>query len=942
MPEKEAHPWLWFKLLIISSIFMGLNTLFYWGLFFQVESASDLIAPRLAFSDQAPEVISGVSNQDIEVNVGQILFMGDQIRTQDDFAEISMGQNRIRLAPNTHVELLELNFTPQPSYSSSTPAMVVGLKKGELWVNAFGQVQVQSPRQQVNLSQSLIYLGYDQGINELSVFSGVGDLLLLDEGGQVLNQIYVPLLTHVRFTDDQLSSDFTNLKPSKLKKELKFSGIEDVLLEDPWVTFYQAQNPAGLPTNIKPIYSSFHYHLRNAANTLSRLLAFTEVRHEATWQNRADYTVRYWLGGILSGESEKKVESVEVNWQKVHQKIGDQKDFEQWTVELFFQLSWGDLGSAEFALKETLFDSVLAQQGPASLRQLVHQAQLGLDSSQLGRSQRFAEKWLEYWKDQDLEVHSKELQLQFEMMQQLGLYYPESISAPWLITLDQSAQLLAPYTQGDEEFELTLTENRLAQVSQLVEVYRYSFAKDYLRSSYEQLPIAGGQELSPSQEVFFELGKLLAQRIEYAELTFEGAALPIDEEQFARFVIQSRQSDLLSSDLEAFLKTEEENRFEDQPPSFLPTLESALEILQLAELNLDETNIQLSQNDPFAFELVQARFKDLDEVERSFDALYYPLNNTFTQMVVEGESIPGVYKLSDLSQALSLPQLLEFAGETIQESDFSELFGSSSKEGDAQARASEELARQLAFNQLRQAGFNLPGPQVIRMVEGANVERVLVLSAALEWSEFGSVSLTFELDTTRQQLYNVKEVSSEEVYFEEIALSRVVDDLFELLQSQQIQGETLEQLYQVIESQPVTVNEESIRFLNDQILQVTQITLNDLNVTFNAIFDAEKGEFTSLVHPLYSSSQIPIEDYILNLLQAYVDDFLTQNELPVGGNWNLKPPFNRVKVSNYELDETILAFTLNLEKGVFENVQVKGNPIPIDELDVEGLRGLLE
>lgn len=936
----ELRPWFNLKIFLIALLFLVANGLFYGGLFFQQEEGVQIIAPVLDFDEQAPQVISGISHKEIEVNQQQILFVGDQIQNRGaELVEIQMGQNQLRLGPNTTVEILELNFHPQSSYAPIAPAIKLELKQGQLWVNAFDLISIESETYNAHLFHSIGFIESIEQIHRMRTFLGVMRIQLKNSARSILTEFNLPNLKQIYFSAAQLTDDYAFLKLSKLKKELKMSSVPQEDLQDPWVSLYAFENTSLQSNNSQPIYSRMNYRFKNIGNWISRLLAFEESTEQKIWLKKGNNLVRYWLGGVANGQNPNELEQVKKDWKTLKQSVEGSAAFQSWSAQLFFELPWLTLGSADFELKNLLFKEVLSQDGPVALRALLRQAQLSLATGQLGRAQRFTENWLACWQKQDLDQHSNELLVQFEMLQQLGLYYPEEISSVWLTLLDQAAELLMSYLGREEEFELALTQARLAQVSALIQVHRYDFAKNYLRSSYQKLPIATGQQLSASEEVFFELGKLLAQRIEYAEITFNSAALPIDEDEFARFVLQAKQSDLLSNDLSAFLEVETVS--ESSTPSFLPTVEGVIEILQAEGLSLNETNITSSQNDPLVFELNQVRGKDLDGVERSFDALYFPLNNSFGEMVIEGESIQGIFRLNDLSQALSLPAVMQAQQQTPSDQD-SESIDFSVSETTPQDRAAQELARQLAFNQLAQVGFVLSSAQAVRVADPDDLEQVLVLEASLNWPDLDSVSLSFEFNTSRKALYDLKDLNTDQLYFSQIALSQVKGELHDLLQAQQREQLALNQFNQALENPLVTVEPDSIRFLNDTLIQATGITINNLNLTFNAIFNTELNQFTSLTHPLYSSAEEDLETYIPNLVQAYIDDFLTKNNLPIAGNWNIREPLNRIKVSNYEVGKANLAFTLNLTTETFEKVQLKGSEAVVDELKVEQFRRLAQ
>jgi hypothetical protein len=275
---KELTPHFSRKVLLISFIFLLANLGIY-GLRYMVGQPDLLrsVAPKLVSEKISEvEIKSAYDEAYVAAQPDQEVFSGSFVKTEEgEFVELVLGENSIKLDENTEVQLLRNTFQGGVRYMPDMPRLILKLHSGNIWVDAFDLLEIETQRSRVRLNHGIAIMTYSAPINRLMVVTGAADLKLLTEEGEVLSEFVVPLHNQVTFVDTQLTETYAALKPSKLRKELKMTPISEAVLEGEWVAqnaYDFQEDQATFSSGL--IMSSLSYRLRSAYQSVVSALTF--------------------------------------------------------------------------------------------------------------------------------------------------------------------------------------------------------------------------------------------------------------------------------------------------------------------------------------------------------------------------------------------------------------------------------------------------------------------------------------------------------------------------------------------------------------------------------------------------------------------------------------------------------------------------------------------
>ena len=162
--EESRIPHFSKNILIISLLFLMVNLAWFGvtALSRQTETFKP-VAPVLEFASAVDtiEIRSPYDTEFRDAAEGQELISGTRIRTgENEFAELVLESNIVRLDENTEVLLLENNFTDTTAFETKPPRLVLALLSGSVWVNAFDTIEIRASQSQVKLGHSIGSFGF--------------------------------------------------------------------------------------------------------------------------------------------------------------------------------------------------------------------------------------------------------------------------------------------------------------------------------------------------------------------------------------------------------------------------------------------------------------------------------------------------------------------------------------------------------------------------------------------------------------------------------------------------------------------------------------------------------------------------------------------------------------------------------------------------------------
>ncbi len=931
------------RIVALSLLFMLANAAFYFLLFSSSRSGPpEPLGPWIAFSGSAPQIASPYAPSVGPAQQGQLMMVGASLSTgPGQFAEILLGGNAVRLDENTQLVLLQNNLPPEANGLSWPSRLAFRLQKGSLWIKASDPILVLAPRVSLHLqSASGAFFHSPEGLNRSMVFSGTGDLALYGEDQRPIASLALPLFSQATFLDASILPDFALLQPSKLKKELRVSPLSKEVMQDPWVLANQAVDGELPGAALEPIHSFLGYAFRQGANGFRSTLSFYASGDRRAFFARAKNILRYWSGGVAEGNSLKRAQALERSW-KALSPLLEGPEWSAWRRGHFFALPWGEADSAQFLLKRMLLSELSSPENARILRAPLAQARWHLSRNEPAQADRLAELWLSEWKALPAQSFPEEMGQQLDMVRQLALAYADRISLRWLSLADEASALAAAGQPAMEDFSLSLTQERLDAVAALLGAYRYGEAKQYLKASYLALQQVPAPALSASQEVFLQMGKLLAQRIEYAQTELRSSPVPIDEEAFRLFIQKKNRDELLSSDLKSFL-SDGEPVLAPSDMIHLPSAEEALAWLAEAGIRVSASGIEPLEG-RLVFSLKGAELSEAGKDLQVFDALYDPFSASFSQILTQqGRALKGSFALSDLKSALRPSEILPSPGEGESADPDTLLSQAEQEEAGRQQAVAEGVAQRLAMAQLEKAGFLLASPKVLEVLDPLGLDRFSVRQSALRSQDgLRNEEVSFRYDSSSQELSEIAQLPAGEPLLDRAGLAEARERIFAALDRRQEESAALDLLKKALEGQPVKWEPSQVRFLSPQLLQLPQIRLLAPPLDFSGLFDASAGSFSVLSHSLHSGYRVTMEEYLSGLLLAYAKSLFAQQGLPTEtGQWSALPASAEVSAEGYSYGNFEFSFLFDAAAGRFKRLEAKGPGWVVEDAEFEDLKSL--
>ncbi len=947
---KDLTPQFSRKVLLVSLIFLMVNLGIY-GLRHMAEQPDALrsVAPKLV--SEMAENIEVKSDYDEEygpAKAGQEIFSGTLIRTGEaEFAELILDENIIRLDEQTEIRLEKNNFTNVSSYAPDTPRLEIELLSGSIWVDAFDHIQIQSDRGIADLDHSIGIVTYSAPINRLMVVTGAANLGLMDGDGNLLSEFTVPLHNQVTFVDSQITATYAALKPSKLKKELKMTPISEEILADEWV----ARNANDFGETKKEfsdslITSSLGYKIKSGYQTALSYLTFVPEARRALAFEKAKTMLVYILGGLQeSGDlDEAKIMITEFNELIAQRK--DDPELQSLVLETLFAIKYSRCGTPAYLLKEALMAQVAEREGPHVYSVYLTDFRRALFEEDIQGAEIVADKWLDSWNAILTEANFEEFEKQTQILNHTFLTHIDDISPHVLGVFDEAGMMKIAFAEDTEEARFEVTTDRLQTAASLIAAYRYGIAKQCLKNSYLDLDIENLSSDLASTQIFLETGKLLAQRIEYAENVLHGAAKPIDETKFRDYFQTVKRDEALSADLRKFFEL-------DKGEIIIATEVTAPTAAQVAgqfldaRINVNYADISLMPASGFYYKVVNARLMDrgTSKSTPSFDATYDFVTNSITDVMVEGRAYQGSFTLADIVTFLKTGGELESRIPTPKLEEGIELLITDQEKIEAlegQAIA-QDVARQLAYNQLSSYGIVIPEVKSgIEILDVLNLNSFHITHALVNMDDREeAIKISFDYHSGTGAVSNVVSEEGvtliEQVEAEDLA-KEVTSKILEVEEELRVVGE----FNSFAEKNDLQFDPGDLTYNKDGQLSLANLSLATLGLKVSGLYDPETGKFVSVSHELLSHKDIEVKEYFELLADQQIIAFMAKNDYAISEEHiDSTYPFSKISISKLEIDGSVFNFGLDIANTKALKVTGTGIENTIEEISLQDLSDLI-
>ena len=946
---QELTPHFSRKVLLLSIIFLLANLGIY-GLRQLAVSGPELslVTPKLVSATlEEIEVQLPYEERYRAAKAGQEVFSGSAIRTgEKEFAELVVGNNVIKLDEQTEIRVLSSNFAETSTYSPDTPRLEIELLSGSLWINAFDLVEIRSERSISRLHHNVGIVTYSKPINRHMVITGDATLSLLSEEGLKLSEFVVPLGNQVTFIDTQITDNYKALKPSKLKKELKMTPISEEIMADQWVV-RSLKDLEQERENFRQVLinSDLAYQIRSTFQKAFSYLTFVPEAKRNLTLRRAETILGYMLGAVHESDDVALTKELLAELDTVFEGREGDPLLQGLSVETLFSIENTQPGSPAYLVKESLMNRVSKNEGPYVYRIYLTDLRRSLFEGNLRDTEKIGESWLDSWTVGKTKNSLDEFDRQSQILNHTILSYIDSIPLAILDIFDETGARKLAQAVDQEEARFEVTSDRLQIAASLVSGYRYALAKQYLKNSYLSLNI---EELSPdlaSTKIFLENGKLLAQRIEYADDVLHGAATPINETNFRDYFQTVKRDEALSEDLRKFFELDQEEIIEE---AFVeaPTAAQVSSNFLDARINVNFADISLLPDSGFQYQIKNARLMDRSSNNEtlSFDAKYDFVSNSVFNVMVEDKTYQGSFTLPDIVIVLKEGGILESRVQAPKVEEGVELLITdqdkiAALEGQAIA---QDVARQLAYNKLTAYGIVIPEVKFnIEILDTLSLSQFRIKSALIPRTDGGdAIAISFDYHSGTDVASKV--LSTEGVTLLETVLAKdlakqVLDKVLELEKELKVVG----QFTTFARQNDLFIDPDDIIYSDSGLLSLTGLEQLGLGVTVSATYNPDSKTFSTVSHPLLSAQEIEIKPYFEALAKAYVVDFMFQNGFLLSEDQVITSyPFNKISITLLAIDGHQFSFDLDIAGEKALKVIRAGDSEVLSQLSFDELKAL--
>ncbi len=937
------------KVLIFSLLFVLANVgLISLRLFSAEGSASQNgVTPTLKMSDSDKvELLTTYESDYVQAKDGQSLYSGSVLRTPVlGSAQIELGGNLIRLDENTEIKILSNQLEAYSIFENNFPRLSIELVRGALWVDAFDLIEVKSPRQVAHFKRAIGLVSYLDSSNRVVSLTNDVDIQLLDENQALLARYNLPLHNQVSFLDAQLVDLYKSLKPSKLKKELKMTTVPQEILDNPWVQANILSTLSKLNDfSDEFIHSSVSYNLSKKWYGLQSLLNFRESSSADLIEKRLSLNLFYFLGQANASRDLELANQLldEIDLLISENDLNDASY--RLLVDVLYLVEDAQIGEPRVILKDYLINNLYEKEGVDIFRIYLTDLRKFLLNKEVERSLSVLNKWEKIWSDSLIESNFSEYERQSQILNHTIMSLSDHVNIAILTYLDTTGVNRIEFSEDQDETRFEVTQERLGIASRLVADYRYSLAKQYLKQSYLSLDISNFDQETPSAKIFLENGRLLAQRIEYAENVLDGAARAIDETKFREYFQARTEEEQLSSNLETFLEIETTEEVEVLDVASL-LIKMTDRFIQ-AGVALDLSKVVLVDGSDSKYIIEAARLNQRDSSGRliTFNALYDVQLDALTDVSFGQEFYKGPFILEDLILLLTNEGDIQAAlhQDVVEVGDLLSTDQENSEASRGQALA-QDLAIKLAVNQL--AEFSVVVQNVkddIKVIDSLNLDKFSIKGALLMREDDVPLEIDFNFYSSIAKVTDVR--SSEGVLLlPEVSAEDLAGEITSRLDDLENEIELVADFSVFALQNELEILDENIIYTPEGYLVLNDLTLLTINQSVTGLYDPISGEFLSVSNPFAAAENIALKAYFKQLANSYVKALLLDSGLVISSRQiESAYPFRdivlrSVEVGNVSFDLTFDPLSGHVDEVSYldgsESILVEGR-MSLDELKV--------
>jgi|GEM_PF-3151397 len=925
------------KVVILSVLFFAVNlALYFMVLYGQPARVHQALAPKVVFA--AGQEVFQKSPYDeayLPAKPNQGLFAGMLLKTGDQsFAEIQLEGNAIRLDQNTEIRMED------SQWGGANPRLAIRVQSGSVWVNAFDPISIRAPRAQVVFSHDVGVFTYSAPLNRVMSITQSADLSLLGADGNVLAALSIPLKSQVAFADAQIIPEYSRLEYSKLKKEVKLGPVPQSLLDEPWIQRNTADDLKVYVAENGYIFSKRTYDLRDGYYSVLEKLSFVPSQRQAARLARIRILFKYLLGGIQADNDLAGAKEFLKKFTTLSSEVGGSPLLEDQVSHQFYAIQNARPNTVAAVAREGLWEFLYSKESPEMLRTRLSDVDFLLRILEVDKAGKAAAEWLSNWDAGMVKRFPKEFDIQSREFHSIMIANSDRINSVLLGVLEsaENARLANAANPADVLYEIAL--ERLGISRYLVAAKRYAEAKNYLRTSYSKLNLGQSSASAPVREIFMKDATLLADRIAFAEQSLHASAGAMDESAFMSYLSMQERDKTLEQRFSAFIQGAKAPEVKKEPPK----VEEVVQRFSASRITVSVADVAQKVDFPFEFVVKNARLMDRSlegGAELSFDAEYESNVNAVFNIVLNGKSISGNYTLDDLVR-------IAITGETVLkpsanegQSDDPATFRNlgSGEEIERSQVIAQDLAVQLAINELKLGGIQIGSPQQVSVVNKATLTRFHIRGAKVEDSTAKrTVNVNFDYDSVTKMM---SAIELEKLFAElpsEVPAGQFATVVFDVIYGVERQEKAMQSAVLDLGTAGYLLNAKDAKFADAalNLIEFKSLRMKQMPVEIVGTYDRQGKVFVTAQNALLSQENVGLRDYAVQVSKLFVIEALSKKGISIG-EANIKGalPAEKVAIENYSRGDKVINFTYDIVGNRLVDISLKGSLSKVETMTFE-------
>ena len=917
------------KIAFILSLVFIVTNIFWFGLYLQsAKSDFKQVAPKLVFAKgQSVLLKTPFSDKFFAAVPNQILLTGAQIKTGDQsYAEIQINENKIRLDNSTHINFTDNKFKVRDPYS-----FAFELTQGSVWINASDPILIKTPLSEAKFDHTIGAYMYTKPLNR--VFSVIGnvDLNLKNAGGNSLAKITVPLKNQVTFADTQLTTDYNRLEYSKLKKELKMGAVTQDILKENWVQVNTKDDANIFTQKNDYIQSASIYHFQNRYHSIKEKLALVSSQKEYEKLNLAKIKLNYLLGGVhVSNDS--IIASIILNeFNVLANDLRDNSEFNNFVVNEFYRIRNVKTDTPAYLTKESLRQYLFSKnKNPAIFGTYLADLDYLFRIKELSQADKITADWLKQWNPLMQKKYLDEFNKQARIYHGILLAYPTKVTTKTLSILDSIGDSRLKNSNNSQETLYEIALERLEVSKYLMNAYRYTDAKTYLKTSYSKLNL-DKQKSSAAKDIFVKEAILIADRIDFAEESLHGTPKPIDEKKFQNYLDVQKRNKSIEQRFNSFLQ-EEIKKYTKSEEIYFPTIKDVSKKFALSRvIVLDNDITSDNKEDPFEFKIKTASL--LDKAKNgstiSFSLTYDYATNAVYDIILKGKSVDGAYSLEDFIKVAKSERKVMIPQQSDMDGVMDFLNFSNDQNGDRNQVVAQDLAIQLMIKELKNYNVLVSSNKQVDVLNPATLTKFELREVYVEeLVKKRKVKVDFKYNTVSKTMSDitVHEETASEIP-SSVSASQFNKTIFQGIYGKEQETQAVQSVISELGNLGLTISQSDFKFTDSTLNRVDfkKILMKVVPIEFSGIYERSNKNFIEANHELLNSKNIKVDTYLAEISELWVIDYLSKKGIHITkSNISTQLPFNKVFIKNYVRGTKVLSFTFDINKDNLTDVSIIG------------------